>query len=144
MLVSHTDATAYAAWLSHKTDERYRLLTADEWIYAARGSDNRPYPWGYAFDSSLCHMRDSRPGRPVPAEVGTYPSDSSPYGLQDVAGNIAEWTDSVRTDDLHVVAGAAFNSLPVMCQLDHNMSAPATSNLVHIGFRTLLEVQKND
>ena len=72
--------------------------------------------------------------------MGTYAKDVSPYGLKDVAGNIAEWTDTVLSEDVHAVTGAAFNSLPIMCALDHTMSAPANSNLVHIGFRVLIEL----
>ena len=62
--------------------------------------DGRFFPWGDApTDPSWCHMKDSQRGRPRPAEVGGYPFDESVYGVQDIAGNIRDWTGTAyRTD----------------------------------------------
>jgi serine/threonine-protein kinase len=138
-MVNHDDAQAYAAWRSSLDGRTYRLPTAKEWLVAAQGGDQRPYPWGTQFDPSLCHMRDSRLGKPLPVPVGTYATDVSPYGVRDVAGNIAEWTSTRAGKDTFVVQGAAFNSLPVMCRLDYSMSAAGGRPLVHLGFRLLVE-----
>lgn len=82
--VSWHDAAAYCRWA------RGRLLSEAEWEKAARGTDERRYPWGNTFDSARCNSRESdiKDG----TRVGKYsPSGDSPYGVSDMAGNVWEW-----------------------------------------------------
>jgi len=88
--VSWHDAVAYCAWLSELTRQLVRLPTEAEWEKAARGTDQRLYPWGnQAPAAKHCnhgvHVRDTTP-------VGQYsPLGDSPYGIMDLAGNVLEW-----------------------------------------------------
>jgi serine/threonine-protein kinase len=86
--VSWFDAIAYIEWAAAETRLPLGLPTEDQWEKAARGVDGRPYPWGGGFDASLCHMRNSRPGRPRPEPVGAFRSDLSVYGVRDTAGGV--------------------------------------------------------
>ncbi|MBI2376740.1 MAG: formylglycine-generating enzyme family protein [Deltaproteobacteria bacterium] len=83
--VNWSQADAYCRWKGG------HLATEAQWEKAARGTDGRIYPWGN--DEPTCERAKSAgclPGGSV--EVGGRPSGASPYGVQDLAGNVLEWT----------------------------------------------------
>ena len=84
-------ANAFAAWESRRTGRPWQLPGELAWEKAARGVDGRSYPWGDAFDPSWACMDRSHRDRLLPADVGTFPVDESPYGVQDMAGNMQDW-----------------------------------------------------
>lgn len=141
-IVNFHDAQAYARWRSRRDGRPYRLPTALEWEKAARGIDGRLYPWGNHFDPSFCRMRDSIPGKPVPAPVGSFAADRSPYGVQDMAGNISEWTSTAHesADDIYILRGGSYNSIELMCRLDWRMHSPSTFRYGHYGFRLAMDL----
>jgi formylglycine-generating enzyme required for sulfatase activity len=96
--VSWYDAKDYAAWLTAKTHQLYRLPTEAEWEYAAHGGASSAFAWGQQVGAGKANCRDCRPGTsPQIVEAGQFPPNG--YGLFDLAGNAAEWVEDCWSDD---------------------------------------------
>ena len=101
--VSWTDAGAFCKWLSQRDGKSYRLPTEAEWEFAARGEDGLTFPWGGRLNAgNLANFADVRTnftwrdttlddGFAETSPVGTYPRGASPFGIEDMAGNVFEW-----------------------------------------------------
>ncbi|HEY5035696.1 MAG TPA: formylglycine-generating enzyme family protein [Chthoniobacterales bacterium] len=101
--VSSVEAAKFCQWLSSRERRRYRLPTEAEWEYAARGTDGRKYPWGgqegrgdlanFADRNTVFAWSDHEidDGFAESSPVGAFPVGASPFGIEDMAGNVWEW-----------------------------------------------------
>jgi formylglycine-generating enzyme required for sulfatase activity len=90
--VAWKDAQAYAAWLARSVPGA-RLCSEREWERAARGADGRLFPAGddlRSGDANFDATYASDGAQMGIDEVGSFPADRSPFGVFDLAGNVAE------------------------------------------------------
>ena len=112
--VNWDSATAYCNWLSAKTGKTYRLPTEAEWEKAARGTDQRRYPWGNTIDRSYANFVGAQTFRyraaawdsttAACAAILQTHSNASPYGAFDMAGNVMEWCAGLVRRDYYSVS----------------------------------------
>jgi serine/threonine-protein kinase len=83
VFVSFFDALAYCDWAG--------MSLPTEWLWekAARGAEGRAYPWGDQppdARNKLAHVN-----APATCPVGEFPRTRTPYGCEDLIGNVSEW-----------------------------------------------------
>ncbi|HEV2653317.1 MAG TPA: SUMF1/EgtB/PvdO family nonheme iron enzyme [Ktedonobacteraceae bacterium] len=89
------EAYRYTQWLAALTGQSWRLSTEAEWERAAKGTDHRRYPWGNEWEPERVQSRLNQEKIWGIGPVGTHPQGASPYGVEDLAGNVSEWTSSL-------------------------------------------------
>lgn len=87
--VSPAEADDYCAWLSSRSGHPWRLVTEAEWEHAAKGADGREFPWGNTFDAQAANTRET--GIHTTSPIGAFPAGRSPYGVDDMGGNVEEY-----------------------------------------------------
>lgn len=173
--VSWADATAYVQWLARKTRQNYRLPAEAEWEYAARGGTATLRPWGDApqdgCDFANTYDQSARTvyrlGWPDAgcadgyldlATVGRF--EANRFGLHDMIGNVAEWTEDCATDSYvgrprdgsawkwlggcarRVQRGGAWISPPQRARSAHRDAADEEARADFVGFRVALDLDE--
>ncbi len=136
VLVSYSDAVAFATWRGEQDGYRYRLPTAEEWEAAARGNDGRYFPWGNDWQAEATNWGGS--GLDRTSAVGQFPLSQGPYGIAEMAGNVFEYTDS-RAGQRVVMKGCSWDDLPGFCRGAYRHSRPPESRHILFGFRLMRE-----
>lgn len=144
--VSLEDARAYAQWRGKRLPHEW------EWQYAAQSNDGRIYPWGNTWNAAALPAADRGPEMSPLADVGSFPTGGSPFGVLDLSGNISQWTDEyqdphtraaiIRGDAAYQPRGSIWY-FPQTNRLDEHqkylLMSPGRDRAGTIGFRCVVD-----
>lgn len=130
--------TYYEA-LAFAKSQNKRLPTEEEWEKAARGTDERNYPWGQEFDTKKCNTIESKEYALKP--VNFYPAGQSPFGVFNMSGNVYEWTTtSQENSEEKVCRGGSYLNPSDYAKTFYRTFEKANSRFSALGFRCVKDL----
>jgi formylglycine-generating enzyme required for sulfatase activity/tRNA A-37 threonylcarbamoyl transferase component Bud32 len=138
--VSQKDMQAYLAWLSRTGRVRgARFCTELEWERAARGADDRVFPASdvsvSAEDANIDLTYGHVAGSVGPDEVGNHPRSSSPFGIDDLAGNVWEVVRAADGGGGYVIRGGSYYHAFVDARATNREGVPIDMRSYVVGLR---------
>jgi len=145
----------YVNWDMGKTYCEWRdarLPTEAEWEKAARGTEDRIYPWGSGLDCQNANYQNCV-DRTI--NVGSYEDGKSQYSVYDMAGNVWEWVEDWYANDYYVnslpknPSGPSFGLSRVLrggswtkydIRVSNRIGVAPSANTFDIGFRCAREI----
>ena len=164
--VNWADASAYTAWLSARTGKHYRLLTEDEWEFAARAGTQTARWWGDSVSDICDHANggDRLYAAAMPGDksanlacsdgythtnpVGHFPAN--PFGLRDMLGNAWQWvndcfapvpgqTATATACAARTIRGGSWHNSASTLRAATRFSLPPDMRSSSLGFRVMRE-----
>jgi len=146
--VSLEDARDYGAWTGKRLPHEW------EWQYAAQGTDGRLYPWGNTWNEAVLPAPDKGRTLRGPDPVDAHPRGASAFGVEDLVGNVWQWTDEftdehtrggiLRGGSYYQAQGAVWY-FPQAYRLDQHgkllLMAPGKDRAGTVGFRCVRDAE---
>ncbi|HVE86708.1 MAG TPA: SUMF1/EgtB/PvdO family nonheme iron enzyme [Myxococcales bacterium] len=113
-----------------------RLCSEQEWEKACKGRQSFRFPYGDVFDPNACNTEKKGGDDREISGAGMFPLCASAYGVKDLSGNVAEWTDtqfaghSDRTQK-----GGSFDRPDYAARCSARRSGASSAKTPEVGFR---------